>query len=387
MTEKEQDRLNEAEFSEYLRHVAPSKAEVAWAWGTAIGLQKVDGLTTSEQLRDTARRNIEGEISIDEAEKIMRSYYITKEKHDNGVDVDEKEGDLASLNIGRLLQEPTFTFSRAGLQAIHKRIFNGVFKWAGQLRDYEISKKEWVLRGDSVTYGFSFELEQAIDYDLQQEKEFSYSGLSITDTIEHLAKFIAGLWQIHPFGEGNTRTSAVFLIKYLHQIGFSAENDMFEKYSWYFRNALVRANYRNVKKGIEPDTSFLVAFLRNLLLGENNPLHNRHMLVGAKSNLFGKTEQVESRDRTSTEQVDNPLLIGLNDKIRALMGVIDGGELSVKEMMERLSLVHRPTFLENYLDPALAGKFVTRLYPDSPRHPRQRYLLTVRGYAILQLLK
>ena len=381
MTEEEKDKLNEAEFSEYLRHVAPSKAEAAWAWGTAIGLQKVDGLTTSEQLRDTARRNIEGEISIDEAEKIMRSYYITKEKHDNEVDVDEKEGDLASLNIGRLLQEPTFTFSRAGLQAIHKRIFNGVFKWAGQLRDYEISKKEWVLRGDSVTYGFSFELEQAIDYDLQQEKEFSYSGLSIADTIEHLAKFIAGLWQIHPFGEGNTRTSAVFLIKYLRQIGFSAENDMFEKYSWYFRNALVRANYRNVKKGIEPDSSFLVAFIRNLLLGENNPLHNRYMLIGA--NLVGKTDQVH---RLSTDQVEAHMLANISDEEKNIIRAIGNDELSNKEIMARLGLKHAPTYRDNYLNPALADRVVARLYPDSPRHPRQRYLLTVRGQTILQLL-
>lgn len=380
MTEEELDKLNEAEFSEYLRHVAPSKAEAAWAWGTAIGLQKVDGLTTSEQLRDTARRNIEGEISIDEAEQIMRSYYNTKEKHDNEVDVDEKEGDLASLNIGRLLQEPTFTFSRAGLQAIHKRIFNGVFKWAGQLRDYEISKKEWVLRGDSVTYGFSFELEQAIDYDLQQEKDFSYNGLSIDDTIDHLAKFIAGLWQIHPFGEGNTRTSAVFLIKYLRQIGFPAENDMFEKYSWYFRNALVRANYRNVKKGIEPDSSFLVAFLRNLLLGENNPLHNRYMLVGS---LSANNRQVQ---QTSTEQVKEKLLDGITSNDFAIIKAIGDDQLTVKEIMERMGFSHRPTFVTNYLTSSLADRVITRLYPDSPRHPRQRYLLTVRGQAILQLL-
>ena len=381
MTEEEQEKLNEAEFSEYLRHVAPSKAEAAWAWGTAIGLQKVDGLTTSEQLRDTARRNIEGEISIDEAEQIMRSYYITKEKYDNDVDVDEKEGDLASLNIGRLLQEPTFTFSRAGLQAIHKRIFNGVFKWAGQLRDYEISKKEWVLRGDSVTYGFSFELEQAIDYDIQQEKDFSYNGLSIDDTIDHLAKFIAGLWQIHPFGEGNTRTSAVFLIKYLRQIGFSAENDMFEKYSWYFRNALVRANYRNVKKGIEPDSSFLIAFLRNLLLGENNPLHNRYMLVGSLSANNRQAQQ------TSTEQVKEKLLDGVTSNDIAIIKAIAGDQLTVKEIMARMGFSHRPTFVTNYLTPSLADRVIIRLYPDSPRHPRQRYLLTVRGQAILQLLK
>lgn len=162
---------------------------------------------------------------------------------------------------------------------------------------------------------------------------------------------------------------------------------MFEKYSWFFRNALVRANYRNVKNGVEPDSSFLIAFLCNLLLGESNPLHNRNMLVGTKGNLFGKTEQVKTTNRTSAVQVENPLLKGLNDKIKALIQSIGNDMLSVKEMMEGVSLSHRPTFLENYLDPALAERFVTRLYPDSPRHPRQRYLLTVRGQAILQLLK
>jgi len=166
-----------------------------------------------------------------------------------------------------------------GLTSIHRRIFEGVFKFAGKIRDYDITKKEWVLRGDTVLYVGAEDLRRAIEYDLQQEKEFSYKNLSLDDTVEHLAKFISGLWQIHPFGEGNTRTTAVFTIKYLRSMGFSVNNDLFAQHSWYFRNALVRANYRNRLKNIEPEPLFLVRFFRNLLLGENNELRNRYMII------------------------------------------------------------------------------------------------------------
>lgn len=219
------------EFDEYIVHGEPGQREKADAWQTAIGLQDVDGLKVSDYLLDTARQHIEGDISIDEAQQRIKAYYETKSGHDA---IDE-EGDKASANIARILSEPSFAFSLVGLTSIHRRIFEGVFKFAGQIRTVEISKKEWVLGGEvSVSYQPSIDLREAIEYDLAREKEFDYSDKPISEVIRHLARFIADLWQIHPFREGNTRTTAVFLIKYLRSMGIPATNDMFKEHSWYF---------------------------------------------------------------------------------------------------------------------------------------------------------
>lgn len=265
-----------SEFDKYIVHGEPGQKEKADAWQTAIGLQDVDGLKVSPYLLDTARQHIEGDITIDEVRERIQMYYETKSEHD---DADE-EGDKASTNIAKILSEPTFAFSFVGLTSIHRRIFEGIFKFAGQLRKVEISKKEWVLGGDaSVSYQPAIDLREAIEYDLSREKEFDYSNRSITEIIKHLSQFIADLWQIHPFREGNTRTTAVFLIKYLHSMGIPATNDMFKKHSWYFRNALVRASYKGLN--ISSTTEFVEKFLRNVILGENNELRNRDMLVRA----------------------------------------------------------------------------------------------------------
>ena len=285
-------------FDEYIRQGEPQKRERAEAWRIAIGLQAVDGLTTSDYLQETAKRNIEGEISIDEARELVRQYYITKTSHD---DKDNKEeADKVSGNISKLLQTNAFTYSVAGFAAIHRAIFEGVFKHAGQFRNYDITKKEWVLNGDTVLYGRWQDLQMAIEYDLEQERQFNYSKLSKDQTIEHLAKFVAGLWQIHPFREGNTRTTAIFTIKYLRSQGFLINNELFEQHSWYFRNALVRANYRNLSKGISYELVFLVRFFRNLLLGENNLLKNRYMLINSPDEWnLENCEQVPHKHPTS----------------------------------------------------------------------------------------
>ena len=265
-------------FDEYIRQGEPAQRERAEAWNTAIGLQAVDGLKVSDYLRETARKNIEGEISIDEARELVKQYYIKRTAHDAG-DEDKEEADRVSSNISKLLQTDAFTYSVAGLAAIHRAIFEGVFKHAGHFRDYDISKKEWVLRGDSVLYGRWQDLRMAIEYDLDQERQFDYTGLSKDKTVEHIARFVSGLWQIHPFREGNTRTTALFTIKYLRMLGFTVSNELFANHSWFFRNALVRANYRNVAKGIAADESFLIRFFRNLLLGESHSLKNRYMMI------------------------------------------------------------------------------------------------------------
>lgn len=367
-------------FDEYIWQGEPQKRERAEAWRIAIGLQAVDGLTTSDYLQETAKRNIEGEISIDEARELVRQYYITKTSHD---DKDNKEeADKVSGNISKLLQTNAFTYSVAGFAAIHRAIFEGVFKHAGQFRNYDITKKEWVLNGDTVLYGRWQDLQMAIEYDLEQERQFNYSKLSRDQTIEHLAKFVAGLWQIHPFREGNTRTTAIFTIKYLRSQGFLINNELFEQHSWYFRNALVRANYRNLSKGISYELVFLVRFFRNLLLGENNLLKNRYMLINSPDEWnLENCEQVPYKYPTSTPQVidnittDNPYII-------KLIHVTGNKEMSAKEIMDGIGLKDRKNFLNLYLYPAINEGYVHLLYPQSPRHPRQKYLLTIKGLAL-----
>lgn len=367
-------------FDEYIRQGEPQKRERAEAWRIAIGLQAVDGLTTSDYLQETAKRNIEGEISIDEARELVRQYYITKTSHD---DKDNKEeADKVSGNISKLLQTNAFTYSVAGFAAIHRAIFEGVFKHAGQFRNYDITKKEWVLNGDTVLYGRWQDLQMAIEYDLEQERQFNYSKLSRDQTIEHLAKFVAGLWQIHPFREGNTRTTAIFTIKYLRSQGFLINNELFEQHSWYFRNALVRANYRNLSKGISYELVFLVRFFRNLLLGENNLLKNRYMLINSPDEWnLENCEQVRDKFRTSSGQVQDKFNID-NANIKRLVLSVGNQQLSLKAIMELLELKGRDNFLNQYLNPSLAEGYIKLLYPQSPRHPRQKYLLTIKGLAL-----
>ena len=369
-------------FDEYIRQGEPAQRERADAWRVAIGLQAVDGLKTSEYLHQTARRNIEGEITIDEARELVKQYYVSKTTHDED-EADKEEADRVSGNIAKLLQTDAFTYSVAGLAAIHRAIFEGVFKHAGRFRDYDISKKEWVLQWDSVLYGRWQDLKMTIEYDLEQERQFDYTGLDKGQIIEHLARFVAGLWQIHPFAEGNTRATAVFTIKYLRYLGFSVNNDLFERHSWYFRNALVRANYRNVVKGVEREPLFLIRFFRNLLLGENNELKNRYMMINPPEGhqMPESTPQVQDKHRTSTGQVQDKIHTD-NYNIIGIIKVIEFQQLSAKEIMTGLQLKGRDNFLNLYLLPAIAEGYVRLLYPDKPRHPRQKYLLTVKGLAL-----
>ena len=212
-----------------------------------------------------------------------------------------------------------------------------------------------------------------MDYDIAQERAFSYTRLSTDEIVAHITHFVAGIWQIHPFGEGNTRTTAVFAIQYLRSLGFDVDNEMFALHSWYFRNALVRADYKSVT--VDYDFKFLERFFRNLLLGEHHELRNRYMLINAE-------EQMPNKYRTSTEQVPNKLA-EVAPSVAALVKAIGDKELKITEMMEAVGLKHRPTFLYNYLTPAIEAGLVTMLYPNSPRHPRQRYRLTPKGTIFL----
>ena len=375
-------------FDEYIRQGEPDKKEKAYIWQTAIGLQAVDGLSTSEYLKETAKRNIEGEITVDEVGRLIKSYYQSKTQREP--DDDEKEeADHAAANISKILSARTLDFSTAGYVSLHRRIFEGVFKHAGKIRGYDITKKEWVLNGDTVNYLNSEDLRRALDYDIEQERQFSYKGLSTDEMITHISRFVSGIWQIHAFGEGNTRTTAVFAIQYLRSIGFDINNDLFAKHSWYFRNALVRANYKNARLGIDYTPIYLERFFRNLLLGEQWDLRNRYLHIQAteewqeqpRLDKPASAGQVQDKFGISTDNVPNQFDTD-NHNIQQLVLAVGERQMSVKEMMEALSLKGRDNFLKVYLNPAIEGQYVRLLYPSSPRHPRQKYLLTVKGLAL-----
>ncbi len=269
-------------FDEYIRQGEPAQQERAALWRTAIGLQAVDGLQTSDYLNATAIRHIEGEIDIDQARQLIKNYYQSKATR-TAIDDDQQEADKASANIAKILSSVSLDFSANGLIALHRRIFEGVLKHAGEIRQYDITKKEWVLDSDTVNYLNWEDLYRALEFDIEQERQFSYKNLSLEQQVLHIAQFVSGLWQIHPFGEGNTRTTAVFTILYLRHIGFSVNNDLFANNSWYFRNALVRANYKNALKGIDYSPVYLERFFRNLLMGERWDLRNRYLHISPTS--------------------------------------------------------------------------------------------------------
>ena len=267
-------------FKEYIKQSEPNKRDKGYAWHTAIGLQAVDGLKPSKYLIDTAIKNIEGDISIDEAQELLNTYYEENPKEDT--EDRTEEADKVAVRIAKILSEKAFSFTPNEYISIHKKLFAGIYGHAGKLRDYNITKKEWVLNGATVLYGSASELRATLDYDFAEEKKFSYKNLSMEDIIHHLAIFVSRLWQIHVFGEGNTRTTAVFFIKYLRTLGFDVTNDIFAENAWYFRNALVRANYNDLKNGVHETTEYLELFLRNLLLDEKNELHNRSMHISGR---------------------------------------------------------------------------------------------------------
>ena len=309
-------------FDEYIRQGEPNKSEKAKVWKTAIGLQQVDGLKPSDYLIETAKQNIEGDITIEEVKKRIDTYY---KQHPTKTEEDRtEEADKVSARIAEILSEQTFTFSPAEYLSIHRRLFQDIYKFAGKIRDYNITKKEWVLNGETVLYGSAESLKSTLEYDFEQEKKFKYNGLSGQETIEHIAQFISYLWQIHIFGEGNTRTTAIFLIKYLRAFGFKVNNELFDQHSWYFRNALVRANYKNLTKNINATNEFLLLFFENLLLGEDHILKNREIHV-----YFADT--VKTQNDTVKTEIDT-----VNDTVFSL--IKQNNNIKATEISERLNI-------------------------------------------------
>lgn len=384
-----------SDLEEYLRVKDPGKAELAGLWRTAIGLQKVDGLTPSAYLVETACRNIEGEITVAEAGNLIGEYYKSKKIREEAAKTRTDEADIVSHRIAEILSEPTFSFSPEQLISLHGRLFAGIYKHAGKIRDYDITKREWVLRGDTVMYASCYRLVETLAYDFRREKEFSYARATMDDVISHICQFISGIWQIHPFGEGNTRTTAVFTIKYLRTLGFAVDNEVFAENSYYFRNALVRANYTNLPKGIEETNEYLESFFRNLLFGEHNNLQSRYLIVGgldgkdvatptSKINTptsKKKTPASSGATPTSTPVSSNGGELRLSRAVRMLLDALEV-EMSRARLMKAIGIKDRVTFTDYYLSPAVKLGLVEMTQPNSPRSPTQKYRLTEKGKSL-----
>ena len=346
--------MNKDPFKEYIKQTEPGKRDKGYAWHTAIGLQAVDGLKPSKYLIDTAIKNIEGDISIDEAQELLNTYYEENPKADT--EDRTEEADKVAVRIAKILSEKAFSFTPNEYISIHKKLFAGIYGHAGKLRDYNITKKEWVLNGATVLYGSASELRATLDYDFAEEKKFSYKNLSMEDIIHHLALFVSRLWQIHVFGEGNTRTTAVFFIKYLRTLGFDVTNDIFAENAWYFRNALVRANYNDLKNGVHETTEYLELFLRNLLLDEKNELHNRSMHISGR---FKETDFESAKaDIGNTEADTESQKADIRNKLLAFSDMIS--EKTINHTFELFSKCGKEEYFGRTIVEDITGLKSTR---------------------------
>ena len=274
MSEKEFD----SSMNSYQEEYRPKGYMKQLQWDMAIGLQEVDNLKPSKYLEEISKKNILGELTIEEVEQSLREYYIEKEKQDS-INHNELECDFVSMRIVELLDKNNFELSVDYLKYIHKYLFQDIYEFAGEFRKIDFSKHEKILNNDSVAYGDFKTLTESLEYDITLEKDKNYKDMSIVDVIKNITDFSSSIWQVHPFREGNTRTTAVFIYKYLISLGYNVDNSLFKDKSVYFRNALVRSNYFNNYLNIKEDKSYLIKFYENLLLGKNNNLHSEDLIV------------------------------------------------------------------------------------------------------------
>ena len=356
-------------FDEYYDEaVEPGKRERAFAWATAIGLQDVDGLKPSKYLIRTAKRHIEGEITAVEARRLVDEYYETKLDHD--VPADAKEADRVAARIVAIVNMPGFRLSPEYFIGLHGQIFDGVFPHAGKLREVQLTKKEWVLNGDTVEYAPYFDIDRSLEYDFEKEKKFRYARLSDDAKVAHFAAFISGIWQIHPFREGNTRTTGLFAIKYLQSRGYEVTNDLFYEKSWYFRNALVRANYENSKRNIEKTLLPLEEFFKVLLFGEEIELRNRFLRVGFEhGSQAGDAVAELHREGNQKAAPKTGLKTGLkkgSTGARILSAFENDSNLTIGELVKMLGLA-RSSVTEQVAKLKSAGR-LRRIGPDKGGH-------------------
>ena len=428
--------MNMSKITNKTRVQESGRKEKETAWVTAIGVQAADGLRTSEILWQIAQKNIDEKISIDEANDQIKGYYYERNAL-NASDPEKEDADKAAANIARILLTETLDFSAVGLAELHKEIFDGVYEKAGTIREIDVSKREWVLGGDYISFMNLEALPGSLDDCIEKERKYRYDTTSTDALISHLAAFISRIWQMCPFEEGNSRFTAVFTILYMRHLEIDFDYDTFKNDSYYLHNALVRANYRNIEKNIDYEPIYLERFFRNSLLSEQWDLRNRYVHVRpaaewstqAKLKNDKSTGQVHIKKKAREVKVSDKELLSIeeeplntirpkteitpipvpeNTEIAALedktdviqasqevnflenpnilfIAVAIGDEfLSVKEIMERLHLKGRDSFLKLYLSPAIDNGIVSLLYPKSPRHPRQKYLLTQKGLDFLK---
>ena len=315
------------ELAKYIKQGEPNEVEKTKNWETAIGLQDVDGLKPSKYLIETAKEHIEGNIDIKEVENRINQYYKVLDERKSLEFEDNEEADKVAVRIAEILSDKSFNFSPTELISIHQKLFSGVFKHAGKIRTYNFTKNEWVLNGDTVIYASYDTIMDSLKYDFEQEKNFSYKDLSFDDSIKHLCSFTSNIWQVHPFCEGNTRTTAVFIIKYLRTFGFNINDDVFAEHSWYFRNSLVRANYKNFNANVFEDISFLEKFFYNLLSNTNYELKNRYTHIDyVNDTISSKVNNKYTLEEQAIINIvkDNPLIkqeeiaIEINKSVRTV---------------------------------------------------------------------
>lgn len=274
MSEKELDSSN----IEYTEEIKPEGYIKQLQWDMAIGLQEVDNLKPSKYLEELLQENVNGNLTIEQVKNELREYYIEKEQKQD-INHNELECDFVSTRIVELLSIDNFELSVDYLKYVHKYLFQDVYEFAGEFRNIDFSKHEKILNNDSVAYGDCKMLKESLEYDISLEKDKDYKEMSIVEVISNITKFSSSIWQVHPFREGNTRTTALFIEKYLIGLGYKVDNALFKDKSVYFRNALVRSNYFNNYLNIKEDSSYLVKFYENLLLGKNNNLHSQDLIV------------------------------------------------------------------------------------------------------------
>ena len=264
-------------FEEYINGLEKEKYYKGYLWDTAIGLLDAVGVETSEYLWEVARDSIYGDTKIHEVERQVSAYYDQETWRSK--DRSTEGADRIAARIVTLLADPAFYFTPEHYIDIHKKLYGGLFDYAGKVRTRDITRNEWVLGDKIVTYSDAGELLEALIYGMSLEMDYSYLNLPVDEAIKHIAQFFARLWQLHVFEEGNTVATAVFLLKYLNFLGLEVAGDVFSKNAKYFRNALVRANYSDEENGIYAKLDFLEIFLRNLILKEYNSLRNEDLLV------------------------------------------------------------------------------------------------------------
>ena len=331
-----------SEFDKYYEATEPGYRERAIGWATAIGLQDVDGLKPSKYLIATAKRNIEGEITANEARRLVDAYYEVKDDHD--IPENSEEADKVAARINQIIHTPAFRLSPEFYLGLHGKIFEGVFPHAGKLRDVDLTKKEWVLNGDTVQYEISFMVQKSLEYDFEQEKKFKYKGLSEDAFVARFASFISGIWQIHPFREGNTRTTAVFAIKYLRSKGYEVSNDLFKDKSFYFRNALVRANYENQKLNVEKTQLPLEEFFKVLIFGYDLELKNRFLRIGQEYGMQVARAVANLHQKPDAENVgvNVGINVGINEtEGRAMRLIRENPRVTAASLATALSVEKR----------------------------------------------